>query len=416
MIANYASTFDFRKLTDIPPKAVDSEESGLLNLFKHLQAQGRLHEGLQLLKIVQCFRLDEKTSEDLLSEHIYACTQHDSPARVWYCEGQARLLLATLFAKSADVHRAQEEFDCASRTFSRAPVPETLNNLKLEVKVAHIRHDQINSHDEKLALWTALSEENVNSDFTTTGSVLGYAFEAAVEVYKERPSEASKATILQLQAKLDCLYEEAGDPYSLYLFHIYDVDSAALHFNDLGAVLKWHEQFDETHPEFALWDSQLVAKKRLLGIYNLLNDHDNQYKTAGEIRAITLDCDSFWREDDGKSQGVKISQPNFSIDGKFTNVLGRDHDVDEEEGFDWYSEWLSNLLVFRNDIPGVKASSFVSLSSGIADDTEPLFKTLLRWLQSASATDELMEEQLESILMIRQDKVLDQFAALLILS
>lgn len=411
LVGMYASSYDFRQLTDIPRKTADQEDSGLITLFKVLQDQGRLSDGSQLLKIIECFHLDRATRHKLFSDYIYACSKHNVQDRVWYYEGQARLLLATLFAKGMETQTAELEFNCATRSFDRAPVPKTLNRLNLEVKLAQVRSDLEISPYEKLARWTALLEEKIADDFTTTAYALQYSFEAAVEVHQENPCQMSKVSMLRLQTKLDCLYENVGDLHSLYLFHAYNADSASQRFDDLGAVLKWHDNFDKTYPRFVLWDAQLVVKKTQLSIYSSMKDYENQYRTASEFRTIMSERELFWSEDNTSRLEMKEIGPQSGMDGKFANVLGKDVKVDEQEGYFWFSEWESSLMVFQNDLHGHDTSAYVQLSSGNADNIEPLFITLFRWLQNAFEVAELTEEQLGGILMFTQDEVSGMLAA-----
>jgi CHAT domain-containing protein len=413
MVGNYASSCDFRKFLDIPLKTADQEESSLLALFKFLQDQGRVCEGFQLLKMVQCFRLDITASQKLHSDYIHACTMHNAQNVVWYYEGQARLLLATLLANGTDTQRAKSEFNWAISTFDRAPVPEALNRLDLEVKLAQIRSDWEKCPSDKLALWTALLDDKLADDYSTTAYALQYSFEAALDVHNEDPSKTSQAIALQLQTKIDRLYEKVGDLCSLYIFHAYTADAASERFDALGDVLKWHENFDKTYPTFSLWDIQIAVKMTQNSIYISLNDYDSQCRTTVDIMKIKSDRESFWSEDFEGPQAWKERGPLMATDGKFENVLGRDTEVDEQEGpFSW-SEWQSCLMVIENDHLGPRSfeSRYVELSTATADNLEPFFTTLHRWFQNASKTAELTDQQLGSILMFRHDEDSDMLAA-----
>ncbi|KAF7507528.1 hypothetical protein GJ744_010319 [Endocarpon pusillum] len=281
------------------------------------------------------------------------------------------------------------EFQLAKELLQKAPLPTELNNYWLDISLAELSSSNIPDPSMQLKLWEMFSEQPaVQKDGFMMSTALTKAAGAALEVLTATPSQENKEIFWRWQNRQGALLEELGDSYFLYMGHLSTAEHAAQLFEDFGAILKWHNEFDAAHPNFKLWEVQLMGKRKVLQIYILFKDMENIAKIVQEMNEITRQRDQFWKED-----GYNM--------GSIAEMAVR---LDAEDGGDsseirvykkWFTEWIEEVAFTLEK----REDSHPQLGSAEVISPRAVLSTLVLWLKTASVNGELDKEEPVCILL-----------------
>jgi CHAT domain-containing protein len=391
MANNATGNFEESYFLSIPHVSKDSVDPPISQLREHLQGEGRLRDAGALLSIELNFLRDQETQLRACGSLLEACAKAPTSEPLWYVEGRARLLLAQKLRSNGQVSESRSEFQLAKELLQKTPLPAESNHSGLDIRLGELRSSKIPDPGMQLKLWEMFSEQPaVQKDGFMMSTALTQAAEAALEVFTATPSQENREIFWRWQSRQEALLEALGDTYFLYLGHLGTADLAAQLSEDFGAILKWHNEFDATHPNFNLWGLQLLGKHKELQIYVRLKDVENIAKTAQEMNEITLQRDQFWKEDGYNVQSMAETAVR----------------LDAEDGGDssetrvyksWFAEWVDEVaLTFEK-----RQDSHLQLGSKNVIKPRAVLNTLVRWLKTASVDGELDKEELVCILVPR---------------
>lgn len=389
MANNATGNFDESYFLSIPHLSNASDHRSITRLRENLQEKGRLRDACALLVIELNFLPDPDARIRACRSLLEACDKASPHEPLWYVEGRARLLLAEKLRSNGQVTEADCEFQSAKKLLLKAPLPATSNVSGLGVGLAELRSSQSPSPDVQLRLWETFSEQPaVQKDGFMISTALTQAAEAALEVLAANPTQENRETFWRWQNRQEALLEQLGDTYFLYLGHTGNTDRVAHVFEDFGFILNWHNEFDAKHPTFNLWVLLLIGKNRLIDIYRRLKDDPNAEQTALGMNQLVHQRDQFWKEDgndlsSGAEKAGQLDSESVS-DGSETRVYKS-----------WFGEWIDEVpLTFE----GREKYHFQLGSTENEISPRAVLKTLVRWLQMASADGKLDETQLRCIL------------------
>ncbi|ERF75709.1 hypothetical protein EPUS_01539 [Endocarpon pusillum Z07020] len=390
MANNVTDNFEEAYFLTIPHISKGSVDPPISQLRQYLQGDGRLRDACALLYIEVNFLSNKETQVRACGSLLEACAKAPPACEpLWYVEGRTRLLLAQKLRSNGQVSGSNMEFQLAKELLQKAPLPTELNNSWLDISLCELRSSNFPDPSMQLKLWERFSEQPaVQKDGFMMSTALTKAAEAALEVLTATPSQENREIFWRWQNRQEALLEELGDSYFLYLGHSCTAELAAQLFEDFGAILKWHNEFDAAHPNFKLWELQLMGKRKALQIYVNLKDVENIAKTAQEMNEITRQRDQFWKED-----GYNV--------GSIAEMAVR---LDAEHGGDsteirvhkkWFAEWIEEVVLpFEK-----REDSHLLLGSTDVISPRAVLSTLVRWLKTASVNGELDKEELVCILL-----------------
>jgi CHAT domain-containing protein len=376
MADSATGSFEESYFLSIPHVSKDSVGPPISQLREHLQEEGRLRDACALLNIELHFLPDQETGLRACGSLLEACAKSPASEPVWYVEGRTRLLLAQKLRSNGQVSESTSEFQLAKELLQKAPLPAELNNSGLDISLSELRSSNIPDPGMQLKIWEMFSEQPaVQNDGFMMSTALTKAAEAAVEVLTAAPSQENREIFWRWQSRQEALLEELGDTYFLYLGHLVTADVAARLFEDHGAILKWHNEFDATHPNFSLWGPLLLGKHKALQIYVRLKDVMNVKKSEKEMKEIAGQRDQFWNENGYSVQSMAEMAVRFEAEDAGYSSETRVYKS-------WFAEWAGrDALAFER-----------------GEISKNVLNTLVRWLKTASVNGELDKEKLSCIL------------------
>jgi hypothetical protein len=389
MANNATGNFDESYFLSIPRVSNDSTHLSITQLRENLQEKGRLRDACALLVIELNFLPDPEARIRACRSLLEACGKASPREPLWYVEGRVRLLLAQKLRSNGQVSEADREFQSAKELLLKAPLPATSNFSGLDIGLAELRSSQSPSPDVQLRLWETFSEQPaVQKDGFMISTAITQAAEAALEVLAANPSQENREIFWRWQNSQEALLEELGDTYFLYLGHTGNADRVAHAFEDFGVILNWHNEFDAKHPTFNLWALRLLGKNRVIDIYRRLKDNLNVEQTARDMNELARQRDQFWKED-----GNNLSSGAEKAGQLDSESVG---DASETRVYkSWIGEWIDEVpLTFDTR----EMSHFRLGSAENEISPRAVLKTLVRWLQMASADGKLDETQIRCIL------------------
>ncbi|KAL8975237.1 MAG: hypothetical protein Q9197_000540 [Variospora fuerteventurae] len=388
----------FRNIPLIP----DPRKEGQLNLIKlreAVQSRGRLRDARLILSFEVGFHPDEVAKQQACLSLIEACKHPGRVEPVWAVEGAVRSMLAQSYRRVGDFEAAEKETNLALNLLKTAPVPLDQNRAHLTVWLDQMKATKYSNCRESFAAWIEFSErEPVKTDSMMLSNALGKLADAALEILQASPSVENKAVFWEWELRNESLLEQSGDVYFLYLSKLFTGQVALSLFDELGAVLRWQEEFQGRYPDFNLWAHLVAGKRTLAQVYHRLEQQDQVIKTFGEISEIMRQRDDFWTED--ANEGGQYAPQNVSN----LDPVGQNSTTSEEmpafkaENLreEWLSEWVHTAQIgFGKEFKDFS----VALGPQLARGADPYMTTLLRWLKAAVNDGTITETELEYIIM-----------------
>jgi hypothetical protein len=419
--------FDPQKYSILPRVNDDAENSSLTVLRQHLQGQGRLYEAFTILKTeINHFEKDLKMGS--IQSFLECCSEstESSTEPIWYLEGGGRLLLAELLQDSGSDDQ-NRYFELAQELYSRAPVPEPLNQLEIMIGLTRLKHSGGHLR-EKLTQWLSFMEQNdVKLDYPVMYGALLQVTDIAADILRLDKSPEMRRMFWDLQSRAEAHIQERGVLCTLYIYHWNADTVAGLHGED-GVILKWHDDFHARYPDFNLPGLLKTGYRKRVEIFERLKDLPNLRLAVEQLTSCVLQDGEFWRETPPRNMDETTGthdQRQHSRDEYETSSQGRSL---PDVGKHWHSEWSNDLLVYfdwnwhlgrgdkETDLPRDGSSPFITVdldrSIGTVNST---YVTLLRWLQEAVESGEISVENLEKIVQpsLKEQGVHENVCALL---
>ena len=120
---------------------------------------------------------------------------------------------------------------------------------------------------------------------------------------KKSPNPDNEARFWFWQLKSELFHEKIGDIFKMYLRQISLVYSAHHATSNLGALLRWHQEFARKYQNFSLWGFRIKVKLIGQNIYSYLKQTDYLRLVAG-IKEITDRMNQFWMHDREGSKAI----------------------------------------------------------------------------------------------------------------
>jgi CHAT domain len=392
MANNVTDNFDEAYFLTIPRVPKDSPGHQISQLREHLQEKGQLRDACALLNIELNFLPDHESRLRACGSLLEACTKAPALEPLWYVEGRTRLLLAQRLRGNGQISESTLEFQLAKELLYKAPLLAELNYSGLDISLGELRYANFPDPTTKLKRWEMFSEQPaVQNDGFLMSTALTQAADAAYAVLTATPSQENREIFWRWQSRQEALLEELGDTYFLYMGHAATADGASELFEDFGAIIKWQDEFDATHPNFGLWGLHLMGKRRVLLIYIRLKDVENIDETVRKTNEIIRQRDQFWKE-----EGCNV-QTQAEMAAQLD--AGNGGDPYETRLYkSWFAEWVDEVPWTTDK---TKDSHF-QLGSDNAIEPCAVLNTLSRWLKTATVLGELSKDELACILVPTQ--------------
>lgn len=289
----------------------------------------------------------------------------------------ARLYLAESLRQDEQAEDAARKLGLSRKLLQKAPVPVPQNHSELKIKLAELKGIQ---HDKSLALrnWSQFIDQvSDTGDFYIISTALWDLVSAALGILQETPNEENIKLFWHWQLRAESLLEEVGDIYFLYLFHVTTTEVALELMQNHGAMLQWHEDFDNKYPDFKLWAIKIIGKIRKQRIYARLGDQSNLFRTIMEIEKLMIEMEAFWIEEGYNPLSSSNQDIMLHPELGQQNILTEGHDSGLVQSV-WFHEWTKELPAGL----GVTAENFVAVA-GTSDiaPSQVTEQTLLRWLK-----------------------------------
>lgn len=393
MMAGFISAekFDSRSYREVPYVPADTDALNISSLREHLQRHGRLREARAVLDLEVTILDGNPAKQEACRSLLEACKAPAMQEPVWFITCRARLQLAQLLRTNGQLEEANQQFDLARSLSRQAPVSLAENNMELDVRYGELKSTTFSDPQQNLQSWTAFyNQSSVNVDHYMMCEGLGKAAEAALEILQRNSNEENQSIFWHWQSKAEELLDRLGDLYTRYVSRVATGEIALNLFDQHGAILRWHEEFDVANPRFSLWALKTMGKKKKLMIYVRLNDTDDALRTISEIQAMEGEQELFWRDREYVHRSSAVQR---TVDEKKQKNSKGIYPSDMVRSA-WMSEWAEELPVSYKD------SSEVVFRLGNSGTTKSVVneKLLLEWMRSSAKSGELAENELRQIL------------------
>ena len=254
------------------------------------------------------------------------------------------------------------------------------------------------SSQETLDAWTKFSgDDSVAADSMMLSSALGKIADAALEILQADPTVANRALFWKWELQNESVLEQLGDVYFLYISKILTGQTALWLYDEFGAILRRHEDFDTRYPDFQLWTLSVAAKNTLALVYAKFEQQEQVIKTFSEMSYMMRQRDSFWTE--GLKADEQYSHQNLGdldlVDKASDITETRPAFKAENMREEWFSEWAkTGHLGFGRDVRDYN----VALGPQLTKGANPYMTTLLRWLKNAMTENEISKSDLALLL------------------
>lgn len=359
-----------------------SESLNISILREYIQDLGHLRQARALLDIEVGFLTSQGAKQEACRSLLRVCTISESIEPIWLIEGRARLQLAQNSSQDHQVEHSNREFELSAMLLQQAPVLASQNNSALFVELAKLKSTQ--HTDEVLILkdWVQFIERVSSTvDYYIISTALTTAADNALEVFRKTPSDQNKKTFWQWQPRAESMLEKIGDIYFLYLGRIATANAALTRAENLGAILKWSQDFDVKYPNFNLWALKIAGKEKEQLIYTEIGDELNFFQTVKEMETLMVQMEAFW-SDEGYNPPHRLDQHQSTMLNMSTFGLELTQQQDTLLDYAWYSKWLEQ----HADTPLV---------------TEQI---LIQWLKQDAAIGKITQIQLKTILVFEKEQ------------
>ncbi|MCJ1267355.1 hypothetical protein MMC22_007240 [Lobaria immixta] len=397
--SQHVETFDSKFFLCIPHVPNDTNGLNMVTLREFLQSRGRLQEAGLILNFELGFQPNQARSQEACMSLLEACRSNlagqEVQEPVWYIEGKARLHLAKSFNGQCQHEQAAKEFGLAKNLLEQAPVSAALNRTEINIRSDELKSSaDVNLH-HSLQKWMDFAESlSELEDSSELSSARTNVAAAAHEILKSNASDGNWNRFRELQSLEESMLEELGDVYTIYFNHSTRLHNQISNYNGAGAILKWKQEFDLTHPNFSIWNLKILQSKRAMLIYKDLKDKDNVLKMLREICDLANARDDFWSGVDERytvQTDMGQDQVSNSDEEERTNVAF--HPTGKRNV--WQSEWDKELSM---DVGIHYKGSVATEGEGEIKRAEARLKTLLKWLKSGASRGELSKGDLDRIL------------------
>lgn len=368
----------------------------MVPLREFLQSRGRLQEAGLILNFELGFQPNQARSQEACMSLVEACSS--TPAGhepVWYIESKARLHLAKSFNGQGQHAQAAKEFELAKNLLQQAPVSAALNRTEVNIRSDELKSSaDVNPH-HSLQKWMdfakSLSEIEDSSELSSARTNVAVA---AHEILKRTASDENWNRFRELQSQEESMLVKLGDVYTIYFNHSTRLHNQISNYNGAGAILKWKQDFDRTHPNFRIWNLKILQSKRAMLIYRDLKDEDNVFKMLCEIRDLNHDRDKFWSGvDERYTLQTDMDQDQVSDSGEEERTNVAFHPTGKRNV--WQTEWDKELSIL--DV-GIHKRFVATEGETELKRADARLKTLLKWLKSGASKGELSKGELDRIL------------------
>lgn len=391
-MAGYISEkFDSRSYQEVPFVSADTDALNISSLREHLQRQGRLREARALLDLEVTVLDGNRAKQEACKSLLEACAAPAMQEPVWFIACRARLQLAQLLRRNSQLEEANQQFDLARSLSRQAPVSPAQNNIELDIRYGELKSTTFSDPQQNLQSWIAFyNQSSVEMDQYMMCEGLGKAAEAALEILQRNSNEENQSVFWHWSLKAEELLDRAGDLHTRYTSRIATEEVALKLFDQYGAILQWHEEFDAANPQFKLWALKEMGKKTKLMIYVQLNDTDDALRTISEIQALEAEQELFWSDKEYIHHSSAVQRTADEKTQKSSKAIYPSDVVRNA----WMIEWTEELPV------SYKGSSEAIFRLGNSGTTKSLVneKFLLEWMRSSARSGELTENELRQIL------------------
>ena len=392
MMAGYISDkFDSRSYREVPYVPADTDAFNISSLREHLQRYGRLREARAVLDLEVAVLDGNQAKQEACRSLLEACKVSAMQEPVWFITCRVRLQLAQLLRTNGQLEEANRQFDLARSLSRQAPVSPAQNNMELDIRYGELKSTTFLDPQQNLQSWIAFyNQSSLETDHYMMCEGLGKAADAALEILKGNSNEENKSIFWHWQLRAEELLNRLGDLHTRYVNRVGTGEPAMNLFDQHGAILQWHQEFDAANPQFNLWRLKMMGKKNKLMIYVRLNDTEDAMRTISEIQAMEGDQELFWRDGEYIDRSSAVQR---AVDEKKQNIFKAIYPSDMVRNA-WMSEWTEDLPV------SISGSSEVIFRLGTSGTTKSIVneKFLLEWMRSSAKSGELTENELRQIL------------------
>lgn len=391
-MAGYISNkFDPTSYRDVPYVPADTDTFHLSSLREHLQRHGRLREARAVLEMEISVLDGNGAKQEACRSLIEACKAPATQEPVWFITCRARLQLAQLLRKNDQLEEANEQFDLVRSLSRQAPVSPAQNNMELDIRHGELKSTTFSDPQQNFQSWiTFYNQSSVKMDLYMMCEGLGKAADAALEILQRNSNEENQSIFWHWQSKAEELLDRVGDLHTRYISRVATGDVALNLFDQQGAILQWHEDFDAANPQFKLWTFKNMGKKRKLMIYVQLNDTNNALRTISEIQAMEKEEEVFWEDKEYINRSSAV--PPTADDTKqksfkpiYTSDMIRNV---------WMTDWTEELPVsYKNPTETIFRLGTSGTTKSLVNE-----RLLLEWMRSSAKSGELAENELRQIL------------------
>lgn len=366
----------------------------LSHLREYLQGQGRLREARAVLDQELGHTSDGSEQQKACKSLLEACSNRPSfQEPIWWIRGRIEARLGQIASVCGQPEASKEEFQCARRILQVVYALGRENNTLLLVRLAEIDSFTNLGPQDLLSIYeNFLKSPTVQKDNYAHSSALTRASTAALTLLENDTCPQNRAVFWEWSTKAEAMLRKLGDIAYLSIFRPATGDIACSHFRDMGAILKWYEQFEIKYPSFRLWSPKIAAKRQLLLIYNSLKDEKGIRQTIAGMRDIVADQDNFWYENGFKTQ-EEISRLSSEEKNDKALLSGAFQLGDPET--EWLSEWSREVPVGFDT--GWKQLG-VNVGSNSVMPSTTLETLLCSWIKQDFQAGILTKRDLEDIL------------------
>ena len=394
LISNNATEdFDEAFFEVIPAVAEVNGWMRLRRLRECLQRQGRLLEARAILDQEYALTPDGSEQEKACKSLLEACISHnDSQQPIWWITGRTKLRLGQTLIAGSQVQASDDAFQDARRALKAAHASGYENNTLLQVRLAELNGLKRFGHPDALQAYDEFVQcASVKKDNYIHSTALSQACDIALVPLESKNSPSNLKTFWQWYRKAESTSEELGDIAYLPMFRMATGDIACRVEGNLGAILKWHEDFEVKYPSFHLWRLKKLLRRSTLVIYKNLKDSFNILRTISEMRYVAADQDDFWSEDGFRNQAdIRVSYKNQKPDIT-TPAAFKEGDSE----MDWLLEWSEKMSDFI-DAEWTKAA--IQLQPDSVRASALVGVHLCSWIKSEFQAGILTEQNFADIL------------------
>lgn len=388
-----ADNFDLDFFRKIPYVIHDQGGTKLTQLREYLQGEGRLREARAVLDQELPLHESGVGQEKACRSLLEACSVSKSLEPTWWIASRARLRLSGVLNALGQSEAAKEELVSAAKQLQKVSASGISNRTVLLVRLAELKALSQSDKTDVLRSWATFSEDvHVKADKYILSTAISAASDVALAILETNPNRRNRDIFWQWYKKAESINENLGDVMKVYNARQATGDIAASLFDDYGAILTWHKQFDAKYSAFNLWKPKLSSRKAKLIFHNGLKDEETILQTMLETKEIKASQDEFWSEEGFKSSD-QIAQVKGVKKIGYSGLQNRCYEYNRQ--IDWFAGSSKELPVTHEGNATYRTRErFDSIGLSIV-----LEQDLLHWIRQASTEGILSEEDLGNILL-----------------